>query len=109
MGFVNYEKDYNGARDKYVYSYSNDGPRADNTADRGDTRFEGGFVVYDAPEPWGPWSTAFYTEYWDVVPGEHGDFPAKWMSENGRELYLVFSGNDCFSVRKATLVLTQDD
>jgi len=186
MGFVNYGKDYKGARDNYVYSYSHDGPLADTPADhfilmrvpknritkqgsweffermdevgraiwtsdikrrgavfyhsdcclrsamtynaplrrylwwqqipapkgstdRGDTRFEGGFAVYDAQEPWGPWSTAFYTEHWDVGPGEHGDFPAKWMSEDGRELYLVFSGNDCFSVRKATLVLAQED
>jgi hypothetical protein len=186
MGFVNYGKDYKGARDNYIYSYSHDGPLADTPADRfilmrvpnkriteqgswefferidkaghavwtsdpkrrgavfyhtdgclrsamtynaplrrylwwqhipvpkgspdrGDTRFEGGFAVYDAPEPWGPWSTAFYTERWDVGPGEHGDFPAKWISEDGRELYLVFSGNDSFSVRKATLVLAQED
>jgi len=186
MGFVNYGKDYKGARDNYVYSYSHDGPLADTPADhfilmrvpknritmqgsweffermdeaghaiwtsdikhrgavfyhsdcclrsamtynaplrrylwwqqipaskgstdRGDTRLEGGFAVYDAPEPWGPWSTAFYTERWDVGPGEHGDFPAKWISEDGRELYLVFSGNDCFSVRKAKLVLAQED
>ena len=186
MGFVNYGKDYKGARDNYVYSYSHDGLLADTPADhfvlmrvpknriteqeswefferinkagravwtsdinrrgavfchtdnclrsamtynaplrrylwwqqipapkgstdRGDTRFEGGFAVYDAPEPWGPWSTAFYTERWDVGPGEHGDFPAKWMSEDGREIYLVFSGEDSFSVRKATLVLAQRD
>lgn len=186
MGFVNYGKDYEGARDNYVYSYSHDGPLADTpadrfilmrvpknritekkaweffkrtgkvgqaiwtsypeqrgaifyhadcclrsamtyntplrrylwwqqvpapkgSADRGDTRFEGGFGVYDAPEPWGPWSTVFYTEKWDVGPGEHGDFPAKWISEDGLELYLVFSGEDSFSVRKATLVLTLDE
>ena len=22
-----------------------------------DTRFQGGFGIYDAPEPWGPWTT----------------------------------------------------
>ena len=182
MGFVNFGKDNDQARDDYVYSYSHDGPLADTPADRfvlmrvpknritereaweffvridqtsqpvwtsdlkhrgavfrhtdgclrsamtynaplrryfwwqhipapkgspdrGDTRFEGGFGVYDSPEPWGPWSTAYYTEKWDVGPGEHGDFPAKWMSEDGLELYLVFSGEDSFSVRKATIVL----
>ena len=186
MGFVNFGKDYGGARDDYVYCYSHDGPLADTPADRfilmrvpkgqitereawefleridptghpvwtsdvqrrgavfrhtdgclrsamtysaplrrylwwqqipapegspdrGDTRFDGGFGVYDAPEPWGPWSTAFYTEEWDVGPGEHGDFPAKWMSEDGRELYLVFSGEDSLSVRKATVVLGRND
>ncbi len=186
MGFVNYGKDYKGARDKYVYSYSHNGPLADTPADhfvllrapknriteqesweyferiddtghavwtinpkkrgavfhhtdsclrsamtyntplrrylwwqqipaprgskdRGDTRFEGGFAIYDAPEPWGPWSTAFYSEKWDVGPGEHGDFPTKWISEDGCELYLVFSGEDSFSVRKATLILAERD
>lgn len=186
VGFVNFGKDYNKARDDYVYCYSHDDPLADTPADRfvlmrvpkdritereaweffertdssgrpvwtsdikrkgavfrnadgclrsamaynaplnrylwwqqipapkggadrGDTRFEGGFGVYDAPEPWGPWSTAFYTEKWDVGPGEHGDFPAKWISEDGLELYLVFSGEDSFSVRKATIVPVRDD
>jgi hypothetical protein len=71
--------------------------------DRGDTRFDGGFAVYDAPEPWGPWTTAFFTPAWDVGPGEHGDFPAKWMSADGRTVHLVFSGEDAFSVRQATI------
>jgi hypothetical protein len=70
---------------------------------KADTRFEGGFGVYDAPEPWGPWTTVFFTEKWDVGPGESGSFPTKWMSADGRTLYLVFSGEDSFSVRQATL------
>ena len=68
-----------------------------------DTRSSGGFGVYDAPQPWGPWTTVYYTDQWDVGPGERGSFPAKWMSADGKTLYLVFSGNDAFSVRKATL------
>jgi hypothetical protein len=43
-----------------------------------------------------------------VGPGEHGDFPAKWMSEDGRAAWLVFSGDDAFSVRQATFFLTDD-
>lgn len=182
VGFVNFGRNYAGARDDHVYAYSHDGPRADTpadcfilmraprdrltardawqffakvdaagqpiwtrdirsrggvfqhaggclrsamtycaplkrylwwqqlpqppgAADRGDTRFAGGFGVYDAPEPWGPWTTAFFTPRWDVGPGEHGDFPAKWMSADGQTLHLVFSGDDCFSVRKATVIL----
>jgi hypothetical protein len=71
-----------------------------------DTRFSGGFGVYDAPEPWGPWTTVFFTEQWDVGPGETCSFPTKWMSAGGKTLYLVFSGEDYFSVRKATLTVT---
>lgn len=68
-------------------------------------RFQGGFGVYDAPEPWGPWTTAFFTDDWDVGPGETASFPAKWMSDDGRTLYLAFSGDDCFSVRQGMLEL----
>ena len=70
---------------------------------KSDTRFEGGFAVYDAPEPWGPWTTVFFTEKWDVGPGESASFPTRWMSADGKTLHLVFSGDDCFSVRKANL------
>jgi hypothetical protein len=66
-------------------------------------RFQGGFGIYDAPEPWGPWTTVFFTTDWDVGPGETSSFPTKWMSADGKTLYLLFSGDDSFSVRKATL------
>ena len=71
----------------------------------GDLRFEGGLGIFDAPEPWGPWTTAYYTEHWDVGPGETSCFPTKWMSDNGTECHLLFSGDDCFSVRKVTFSL----
>ena len=66
-------------------------------------RFQGGFGIYDAPEPWGPWTTAFYTEAWDVGPGESSSLPTKWMNADGRTVHLVFSGDDSFAVRRATL------
>jgi len=68
-------------------------------------RFQGGFGVYDAPEPWGPWTTVFFAEDWDVGPGETASFPTPWMSADGRTVQLVFSGDDHFSVRQGTLVL----
>ncbi len=77
-----------------------------NTIGRGnDTRFHGGFGIYDAPNPWGPWTTAFFTDNWDVGPGETNSFPTKWMSADGKTAWLVFSGDDHFSVRKATFEL----
>ena len=42
FGFVNFGRDYAGARDDYVYAYSHDGPRADTPADR--------FVLLRAPK-----------------------------------------------------------
>lgn len=68
-------------------------------------RFEGGFGVFDAPEPWGPWTTVFFTPAWDVGPGEMSGFPTKWISPDGKRLHLVFSGDDSFSVRAAELTL----
>jgi CubicO group peptidase (beta-lactamase class C family) len=68
-----------------------------------DHRFAGGFGIYDAPEPWGPWTTTYFTTKWDMGPGETGSFPTKWMSTDGKTVSLVFSGNDTFAVRHATL------
>ena len=173
--FLNYGKNYAGARDEYVYIYSSDSDSAYKEADRmvmarapkerileqgayeyfvkvdegkavwskyikkrgavvehkgkcyrsGITynrglkrylwcqvipaskhaqgpRFAGGFGIYDASAPWGPWTTVYYTENWDVGPGETNSLPTKWMSSDGKMCYLVFSGDDCFSVRRVT-------
>jgi CubicO group peptidase (beta-lactamase class C family) len=173
--FLNFGKDYAGARDDFVYVYSPDGDSAYRAADRmvlarvakakiaergayeffrglgpagmplwtkdmadrravfshpggcyrsgisydaglrrylwcqtlpgGDARFRGGFGIYDAPEPWGPWTTVSFIEEWDVGPGETCSFPTKWMSADGKTVDLVFSGDDAFSIRRATLVV----
>ncbi len=67
-------------------------------------RFQGGLGIYESRTPWGPWKTVFYTTNWDVGPGETSRFPTKWMSEDGRSAHLVFSGDDCFSVRHARFI-----
>jgi CubicO group peptidase (beta-lactamase class C family) len=175
--FLNFGKNYAGARDGYVYIYSHDDPSAYVAADRfvlmrvpsdrltdrtqyqffvsrdangnatwsndiaqrgavfthaghalrsgitydagigrylwwqmypvtgEDNRFTGGFGVYDAPTPWGPWTTVYFTTDWGIGPGETASFPTKWMSTDGRTVNLVFSGNDRFSVRQATLTV----
>jgi hypothetical protein len=72
-----------------------------------DPRFSGGFGIYEAPEPWGHWSTVFYTRDWDVGPGETSSLPPKWMSEDGRTCHLVFSGDDAFSVRKVVFRVSE--
>lgn len=69
-----------------------------------DTRYAGGFAIFDAPEPWGPWTTVFHTDTWDVGPGESNHFPAKWFDADGLGGWLLFSGDDGFSVRHARFV-----
>jgi hypothetical protein len=171
--FINFGKNYAGARDSYVYIYSQDQDSAYERADRmvmarvpkdkirdfasyeyfvtistllqpvwtrdigqrggvftnpsrcyrsslsynaglkrylwcqtgggSDTRFAGGFTIYDASEPWGPWTVAYHTDQWDTGPGEMMHLPPKWMSNDGRTVHLVFSGDDHFSVRQGTV------
>jgi CubicO group peptidase (beta-lactamase class C family) len=173
--FLNFGKDYAGARDGYVYVFSHDGDSAYEPADRvvlarvpkdrirdrdayeffqgldpqdaprwsprvedrsavlarpggcyrvsvsynaplkryllcqagADATVHAGFAVYDAPEPWGPWTAVDSRPAWDVPPGESAGFPTKWMSADGRTLRLVFSGGDSFALRKATLRLAE--
>lgn len=47
------------------------------TGEGKDTRFRGGFSIYDAPEPCGPWTVAFSVDEWDVGPGETSCLPTK--------------------------------
>ena len=169
--FLNFGRNYAGARDGFVYTYSQDGPSAyesDNGVilarvdrrrirDRGAWQFfermdaggnpvwtavqsrsghvfsypancqrvdvvydpglhrylmalgydhSGGWGLFDAPEPWGPWTTILHRQ-WDVA-GTHGyRIPAKWISDDGLKLTLVFSGikpNDAFCTRSLTLL-----
>ena len=168
--FLNFGRNYTGARDGYVYTYSQDGPsayesdnavalarvpkdrvrerdawefferlddggrpvwtadiarrgavfaypancqRLDVVYDAGIRRYlmalgydhAGGWGLFDAPEPWGPWTTVLHRE-WDVA-GTHGyRLPAKWISADGLTLTLVFSGvnpNDAFCTRELKL------
>ena len=90
---------YNAGLKRYLWCQTIYGPD--------DMRTRGGIGIFDAPQPWGPWTTAYYTQDWDVGPGETSSFPAKWISTNGKTCHLLFSGDDCFSVRKAVLIVTE--
>ncbi|MGC4054716.1 MAG: serine hydrolase [Paludibaculum sp.] len=176
--FLNFGRNYAGARDQFVYAYSQDGASAydsDNNVvlmrapatrltDRSAWQFfsgidptgaplwsptvearrgvfrnprrcqrvdavyhpvlkryllvvgfnhNSGWGIYDAPEPWGPWSTVFETDHWDIE-GAHGyRLPTKWFGRDGRSLALVYSAShgkntpddDAFCVRGIELQL----
>jgi hypothetical protein len=96
---------YNAALARYLLTASHrpEGQDRTHTAALG---------VFDAPEPWGPWTTVYYSDHWSVREGKdcrtyHHKFPTKWMSGDGKTMYLLFSGLDCnlyaFCVKKATL------
>jgi hypothetical protein len=76
--------------------------------------------IFDAPQPWGPWTTVAWYNDWGEM-GSEGEgltcsFPAKWMSADGLTLWCVFSAygegakrgidaHDKFNLVKATLAL----
>ena len=174
-GFLNFGKDYAGARDDYVYIYSSDGPSAYEAYDQialarvprekicEGTAYEffvsaesagqavwsgeiaqrgpvfsfpgncqrldavyhpglrryllllgyghrGAWGIFDAPEPWGPWTTVFHTGDWGLGDTHGYRLPSKWIEPEGNVLHIVFSGRshegvefDAFCVRKLTL------
>jgi hypothetical protein len=74
--------------------------------------------VFDAPEPWGPWTTVAYYDDWGGM-GSEGEgltcsFPQAWMSADGLTMWCVFAvygegakrgirAHDCFNLVKVTL------
>jgi hypothetical protein len=72
-------------------------------------RWDGSWGLYDSAEPWGPWTTVAIFDQWiDSTPKFGFTFPKKWMSSDGKTMYMVFSGTkiyDSFNLVKATLTL----
>jgi hypothetical protein len=176
--FLQFGRDYEGARDGFVYVYSQDGPSAYEASDslvlarvakdrirrrdayeffshldsatmpvwtsdirrRGNVftfpghclrvgavynpfcrRYllslgfdqSGGWGIFDAPEPWGPWTTGYFTREWGLGPTHDYRLPSKWISDGGKTMALVFSGRehngveyDAFCVRRLRLAFS---
>jgi len=53
----------------------------------------GNLGIFDAPEPWGPWTTAAYHENWGKLGSTfYWNFSNKWLSADGRDFTLIFTG-----------------
>lgn len=78
----------------------------------------GDWGLFDAPEPWGPWTTVGYGgDFPDWVgskdpkgasagrPAYLHNFPQKWMSADGTTLWHVSDRGDQFNIMKAVLTL----
>jgi hypothetical protein len=52
--------------------------------------------MFDAAEPWGPWTTVTYDEAWGEdqieVSTFYWNFTQKWLSADGTEFTLIFTG-----------------
>jgi hypothetical protein len=71
----------------------------------------GNFGIFDAPQPWGPWTTVHYEHGWgqDHIPVNtfYWNFSNKWMDEDGKTFSLIFTGrkeNDSFNVIRGKFI-----
>ena len=118
--FLNFGRDYADARDGYVYSYLieekrpvfNDaggvGWNVSVVHNAGLGRYllctehskshAGRLGMFDAPEPWGPWTTVAYEEAWGEGHIEVSTFfwnlTQKWMSADGTKFTMIFTGKN---------------
>lgn len=72
----------------------------------------GRFGLFDAPEPWGPWTTVAYDDNFGEGHVEtsafYWNFPTKWLSDDGRDFTIVFTGkgsNDSWNTVRGKFVL----
>lgn len=69
--------------------------------------------IFDAPEPWGPWTTIAYYNNWGGFEGAglFYHFPTKWISSDGKTMWCIFSSTgklDSFNLIKATLKIKKE-
>jgi hypothetical protein len=76
----------------------------------------GYFGVFDAPEPWGPWTTVKYSGDFGAPHIEASTFfwnlSTKWLSADGIRFTLVFTGigeNDSWNTIRGSFVLKEPD
>jgi hypothetical protein len=64
-------------------------------------------TLFEAAEPWGPWSLFHRDDDWGTYGDYQPSFPPKWMSKDGRTVHMVSSGtwdDYNFTVQKIELV-----
>jgi hypothetical protein len=73
---------------------------------------EGNIGIYDAPTPWGPWTTVHFSDsfgrFETLDNGFMWVFPSKWLSENGEDFVMIYTGkgrNDSWNTLKGRFLL----
>lgn len=77
------------------------------------TSFDGNLGIFDAPEPWGPWTTAGYYDNWlDTDRTFFWNFSNKWASSDGKNFVIVFTGvgeYDSWNTMQGNFVLSNNN
>jgi len=50
-------------------------------------------TLFEAPEPWGPWSLFHQDDDWGTYGDYQPNFPTKWMSPDGLTMLMVSAGS----------------
>jgi hypothetical protein len=73
--------------------------------------FKGNLGIFDAPNPWGPWTTALYTSSFGSPHVEtttfFWNFSNKWLSADGKDFVMIFTGvssNDSWNAVRGSFV-----
>jgi hypothetical protein len=71
--------------------------------------------IFDAPEPWGPWTTVADYDNWGEghVPLNtfYWNFSNRWLSPDGKSFSLIFTGrkeNDAWNVVRGSFAIHRD-
>ncbi len=77
-----------------------------------DTRGPSQLTIFESKNPWGPWKLFYTDENWGTYGDYQPNFPTKWISDDGLELYVVSSGSYDdynFTVQKMTLAVDESE
>jgi hypothetical protein len=80
--------------------------QAGNSLD--DSRFPSQLTLFEAPEPWGPWSLFHQDDNWGTCGDYQRNFPTMWMTDDGLTMWMVSSGSEDdynFTCQKVSLEL----
>lgn len=76
------------------------------------TSFRGNIGMFDAPEPWGPWTTVKYASAFGAPNIEPStffwNFSNKWLSDDGKSFVMIFTGvasNDSWNTVRGSFLL----
>jgi hypothetical protein len=90
----------------YAFVDENGRPRPYHQGPWPDSAMRSQLTCFEAAEPWGPWSLFHVDDDWGTYGDYQPCFPTKWMSDDGKTVYLVSSGSEedyNFTVQKLTL------
>lgn len=108
---------YNPGLGRYImgnYSFLDDDyhPRPYHQGSRHSTSGHSQLTLFEAPQPWGPWSLFHRDDNWGTYGDYQPAFPVKWMFNDGRTMFMVSSGSYDdynFTVQRLDLVLSEPE